>query len=133
RGAWSGYAHAVRRWLWLLVLAVLAAPAGFWLCTRWGAPARKSAAERTAPDRQSDDVLATAAPPPGERPRERRGGLSVTFLVAADTHLGFDTPDRDAAALLASPLGIEKTNLLMIEQMNTIAGKPFPDALGGHV
>ena len=52
-------------------------------------------------------------------PRTRRGGMELTFLVTADTHLGF--------------LGTEERNRRAIAAMNAIAGKPLPSALGGVV
>lgn len=97
---------------------VSAATATWWLAqgrTRGIAPA--PAPHRTAPS--------THTPP--ARP------LDVTFLVAADTHLGFGTPDRQRDAILGDPQGIEVTNLLMIDHMNTLPGRPWPKPVGGTI
>lgn len=65
--------------------------------------------------------------------KKRVGGLDVTFLVAADTHIGFDTPEDPGRDPLIDPVGIERTNLAMVETMNSIAGQSYPNALGGQV
>lgn len=52
-------------------------------------------------------------------PLPARPALDLTFLVASDTHLGLDA--------------IESRNLAMIERMNSLAGTPFPGAIGGKV
>jgi cytolysin (calcineurin-like family phosphatase) len=48
-------------------------------------------------------------------PRARRGGMDVTFLVAADTHLGFE--------------GHVERNRAAVQAMNGIEGTAFPDAV----
>ncbi len=56
---------------------------------------------------------------PHVAPAPRRGGLDVTFIVAADTHFGY----RDIA----------KTNKRQIRAMNAVAGKSYPGGIGGKV
>jgi cytolysin (calcineurin-like family phosphatase) len=53
-----------------------------------------------------------AKPPPPETP-----GPGLTFLVAADTHFGYE--------------GMEELNRIQVEAMNSLPGTPYPDALGG--
>jgi len=123
-------------WVLLTVLLVLAAAS--WLLSSIGTASQVGGA--------SQPVVPSAARPPDlvarvlkqARPssiarRERRGGLDVTFLVAADTHVGFGAPDAPGRDPLIEPVGIERTNLAMIDSMNTIAGASYPTALGGQV
>jgi hypothetical protein len=121
----AGYVQDVRRPRTLALMALfllLSASGGLWFARRGS---------------QETSLAKPGLVPPSVtvalEPRSRKGGLDVTFLVASDTHLGFDTPDRDAAAILEAPLGIERTNLLMIDHMNEIEGKPFPQPIGGTV
>ena len=51
--------------------------------------------------------------------RELVGGTDITFIVAADTHFGFD--------------GIDALNKLQIQAMNSLPGTPYPPAVGGVV
>lgn len=90
------------------------------------APGCRSA-ERDARATTNSSAITSAPSEPPRRP------LDVTFFVAADTHLGFDTPDRERDAILKAPLGIEITNLTMIDHMNTLPGKPWPAPIGGNV
>lgn len=73
-----------------------------------------------------------AATPPGVV-KQRQGGLSLTFLVVADTHIGFGAPENPGRDPLIEPMGIELTNLAMIDSMNTIAGTDYPAPIGGQV
>lgn len=68
-----------------------------------------------------------------EQKRKRTGKLDVTFLVASDTHLGFNTPSGEGRDIVAQPLGIEATNMRMIETMNLLPGRPWPASFGGVV
>ncbi len=61
----------------------------------------------------------TTSLPPNSKPRPFSGGTDVTFLLAADTHLGFEDSEAD--------------NEKQIEALNAIAGKPWPQALGGLI
>jgi hypothetical protein len=58
--------------------------------------------------------------------------MDVTFLVTADTHLGFWW-ERIPAPGAPSGLGIEEVNEIAIRAMNTIAGTPYPRGIGGVV
>jgi cytolysin (calcineurin-like family phosphatase) len=66
------------------------------------------------------------------RLRRPAAGLDVTFLVASDTHLGFGDPETPGRNPLATPIGIERTNLKMIRAMNGLPGHPWPRALRGQ-
>src|SRR5262245_12077202 len=59
----------------------------------------------------------------------RLGGLDLTFLVFADTHLGFESAERDASGALhdpvATPQGVEPINGEAIRDMNSIAGRAW--------
>jgi len=59
--------------------------------------------------------------------------LTVTFFVASDTHLGFNVPSAADRDIVEQPIGIERTNLRMIESMNAAPGTAFPSALGGTI
>lgn len=65
--------------------------------------------------------------------RGRQHRLDVTFFVASDTHLGFDVPLDGHRDIVQAPLGIERTNLRMIQSMNEAPTRDFPAALGGKV
>jgi hypothetical protein len=62
---------------------------------------------------------AAAALPPIFKPRPLAGGTDVTFLAAADTHLGSE--------------GLEAANEKQIDALNSIAGRPWPEAIGGLI
>jgi 3',5'-cyclic AMP phosphodiesterase CpdA len=58
-----------------------------------------------------------------------RPGLEVTFLVCADTHFGVQVPGGSDGRLVP----IESLHSSCIHQMNTIAGRSWPAAIGGRV
>ena len=68
---------------------------------------------------------------------KRTGNLDVTFLAFSDTHFGFESSERDLLGRVHDPVrdptGVEKINAEAIADMNAIAGKPWPDALGGSI
>lgn len=74
-------------------------------------------------------------PPP--RRTERRGGLDVTFLVASDTHFGFDSSATDLLGNVRDPVrdpeGTDVINARQIRFMNAMPGRAWPEALGGAV
>ena len=76
-----------------------------------------------------------AAPGPVRRPRQ--GGLDVTFLVTADTHFGWgvhdDSEQEPEFDPVSHPVGIDREHALVVEQMNSIAGRLYPALLGGRV
>lgn len=127
----------MKRWPIALLSLSAAFAAVPWLGA-WGCERSQSASEarQSASAARPEPVTTTRATPPAEAARpikQRKGGLDVTFLVAADTHLGYATPDREQPEILKQPLGIEQTNLLMIEHMNAIAGKRWPGGIEGQV
>lgn len=71
------------------------------------------------------------------RGRERRGGLDVTFLVASDTHLGFDSSEHDLLGKqhdpVKNPRGVEVINRRQIRDMNGMPGRIWPPELGGTI
>jgi cytolysin (calcineurin-like family phosphatase) len=69
--------------------------------------------------------------PTAERPRTRRGGMDVTFLVTADTHFGHGVAAEPEKRSLDDVQGIEQAHIDGIEAMNSIADKPFPSEIGG--
>jgi cytolysin (calcineurin-like family phosphatase) len=75
-------------------------------------------------------------PPPARRDR-RAGNLNLTFLAFSDTHFGFDVSERNLFGRLRDPVknpeGVEAINLASITDMNEIAAKPWPPALGGTI
>jgi hypothetical protein len=114
-----------RRWLVLAAaLGVLFALGALWVRLR---PALLHHAGRGA---------SIAVAPASTPQRTRRGGLDLTFLVFSDTHLGFDSREsvdggpRDA---VRDPDEIDRVNQRAIVQMNGIAGRPWPAALGGTI
>ena len=113
---------------WLLLAVVLLGAGAGWVLGWWrpwsSIPAPASAA------RPSN--AASSAPHPNTLKR-RQGGLAVTFLVASDTHVGFGAPESPGRDPLIEPMGLERTNLAMVDSMNTIAGKSYPIVLGGTV
>lgn len=69
-----------------------------------------------------------------ETPRSRRGGMDVTFLVSADTHLGYGKgppPEGPAPARVEDAVGIEADHVRAIEAMNTLQGRAWPRGLSG--
>jgi hypothetical protein len=73
----------------------------------------------------------TAAPPPPRLPRKPKGGMDLTFLVTADTHVGF----WEKIPVPGKPSGVplDDVHRLAIDAMNGIGGTAFPRALGGAV
>ncbi len=65
--------------------------------------------------------------------QEPRKPFDVTFIVASDTHLGLGDPVTPGRDPVKNPVRIEKTNLQMIDAMNSVAGKLWPQQLGGAV
>ncbi|MFT3765485.1 MAG: hypothetical protein QM820_08225 [Minicystis sp.] len=97
------------------------------------APAATMSAAAPAPPAAtaSPATTASAAAPPARGPRRPKGGMDVTFLVTADTHVGF----WDNIPIPGKPSGVplEKVHEVAIQAMNGIAGTPYPRALGGEV
>jgi hypothetical protein len=65
--------------------------------------------------------------------RRRAGGLDVTFVVAGDLHLGWGAVEASTADSDHHPAPIDDVHRRMIEDLNHIAGKPYPADLGGVV
>jgi hypothetical protein len=63
--------------------------------------------------------LSSVEPAPAVSERALAGGTDVTFLVAADSHLGVE--------------GIEALNRVQIAAMNALPGTPYPPQIGGSV
>lgn len=86
-------------------------------------------------EKQASVIKERQKPAPEPKPtiKKRQGGLDVTFLVASDTHIGYRAPQDDFRDPVHRPIGIEKTNLRMIDAMNTMAGRKWPAAFGGQV
>jgi cytolysin (calcineurin-like family phosphatase) len=78
-----------------------------------------------------------AASLPAPRRTLRAGKLDVTFLVFSDTHLGYQSSERDLLGRVHDPVkdptGVERINAEAISDMNAIAGKPWPSVLGGTI
>jgi cytolysin (calcineurin-like family phosphatase) len=74
-------------------------------------------------------------PPP--RRTQRLGGLDVTFLVASDTHFGYDSSEADLFGRtrdpVSNPKGTDEINARQIDAMNSMPGWRWPTALGGTV
>lgn len=89
-----------------------------------------------APHRALAAEPSAAAPEPPLR-QERLGGLDVTFLVAADTHVGFAASEHGADGGLRDPVKepaeSDRLNAKQIAEMNGLPGRPFPSELGGAV
>lgn len=98
------------------------------------APACKSASRSDGTQTSAAPTSATLAPPVARR--ARKGGTDVTFFATSDTHFGVGYPD-DLAQLsadpLAQPVGLERTNRLLIDRMNTLEKRAYPASLGGVV
>jgi len=73
----------------------------------------------------------SGAPPPVRGPRARRGGMDLTFLVTADTHVGFW--EKIPIPSVPSGVPLDEVHRIAIGAMNDLAGTPFPRALGGKV
>jgi cytolysin (calcineurin-like family phosphatase) len=76
-------------------------------------------------------ALVPSLQPVAPRPRARRGGMDVTFLVTADTHFGFRVPAEPEVRGIDDVQGIEEQHVAAIREMNAIADKTFPKAVGG--
>ncbi len=67
----------------------------------------------------------------------RRGGLDVTFMVAADTHVGFAASEKTGEGGLRDPVLLpaasDRHNSRQIEAMNALPGQPFPVEIGGNI
>ena len=78
---------------------------------------------------------AMASEPPAST--RRRGGLDVTFLVAADTHVGFAAKEHGANGALRDPVNepadSDRLNARQIDDMNSMPGKALPPEIGGAV
>jgi hypothetical protein len=79
---------------------------------------RASAPNRAAPSAAAaaPDPAPTAEPAALPAPHTRRGGMDLTFLVTGDTHFGVE--------------GIEPRHRRIIDDMNHVAGRPFPGDAG---
>lgn len=82
------------------------------------------------------DVRTGALPTPATR-SHRAGGLDVTFLVAADTHVGFAADERakDGGPRdpVTEPAESDRINARQIDDMNAIVGRRWPSELGGAI
>lgn len=94
-------------------------------------PNRVGQSQRQPVASASQAIAAPAASVEKSVRKARTHQLDVTFLVASDTHLGFDVSTASGRDILKQPMGIERTNLRMIESMNGVPGRAFPEALGG--
>jgi hypothetical protein len=120
---------------WVFIGLIVLGVGGGWVFRSWhqppaSPPSATPSAGSAAGARPQDHSEPLARP---ISRKKRVGGLDVTFLVASDTHIGFKTPEDPGRDPLIEPSSIERTNLAMIESMNTIAGKSYPSALGGQV
>jgi cytolysin (calcineurin-like family phosphatase) len=57
----------------------------------------------------------------------------VTFIVTADTHVGYQAPDDPLRDPVKDPRGIERLVLVSISEMNAIGRKPWPGRARGVV
>jgi hypothetical protein len=124
-----------KRHLSAAAAAMLACGAVAW-CSRRAGPssAARMPAAASAPAVRSGSpshVPRTSVPEAPPRARARRGGMDLTFLVTADTHIGY----RGKVPVPETPSGvdIEEVHEKAIVAMNTITGTPLPRALGGRV
>jgi len=110
----------------VLAAAALAVAAALWLARP------KAAALRRAPE---PEPSSSRAEPPTRR--ERRGGLDVTFFVAADTHVGFAASEQGADGgtrdPVKEPAESDRLNAKQIAAMNNLPGQALPAELGGVV
>lgn len=84
------------------------------------AETRAHAAARPAEEVGGSVGSGPAPPPPPHAPEKCANARDVTFIFTADTHFG---PNAE----------IDQRNYAAIEQMNRIAGREWPAALGGRV
>ncbi len=90
----------------------------------------------TEPPRLGASATTSSPAAPPASPRQRRGGMDVTFLATADTHFGHGASlgeEDPVPRTAAEAQGIEEDHLAAIEAMNGIGGQPLPAALGGQV
>ncbi len=112
----------------LSLTAVLATACAAW----WW----RSSRDIAAPPLASARSTAATTHPPARRDK-RLGGTDVTFVVASDTHFGYDSSERDLLGGLHDPVknprGTEVINARAIRDMNALPGRPWPQALGGNI
>ncbi|MBW2458962.1 MAG: metallophosphoesterase [Deltaproteobacteria bacterium] len=121
------------RWL-ALAVGVLAC-AALWIASATGERGLLVGVATGPPQLGGSATTSPSSLPPAS-PRQRRGGMEVTFLATSDTHFGHGAAldDEDPVPRTAAEAqGIEKAHLSAIEAMNWIPGRPFPSALGGEV
>ncbi len=91
---------------------------------------------RHLPERSTEPPMPSASAAPEVR-RERRGGTDVTFLVAADTHVGFASEEKGAGGgprdPLREPSASDRVNLEQVRSMNRVVEKTYPSPLTGSV
>ena len=91
----------------------------------------RPAAVPPLPSRQVAPLVPSA---PGPRNvRLRSGGLDVTFLVAADLHLGWGAVEASTADSDHHPAPIEEVHRRLLKDMNRMADRSYPTELGGVV
>ena len=78
--------------------------------------------------REGGGGTAAAATPPVTPSRQPKGGLDVTFVVTADLHYGANV-DMGLGGIGPITKLLDKE----IQQVNTIAGRPWPRGVGGKV
>jgi 3',5'-cyclic AMP phosphodiesterase CpdA len=83
------------------------------------------------PSAQPRPAAASASSP--HPVRRRSGGLDVTFLVAADMHVGWGAVEASTADSDHHPAPIDVVNRRLIQDMNRMAGRSYPPVLGGVV
>lgn len=84
----------------------------------------------------SSSLTAASASAEPKPLRTRRGGMDVTFVVVSDTHFGFlypDDPSKLSASAITDPVGLERDNARLIRRVNDIAGRAYPEDIGGEV
>jgi hypothetical protein len=74
---------------------------------------------------------------PKPRSTKRVGGLDVTFIVASDTHLGFESDEHTLSGELHDPVtnprGVEVINQQSIAAMNSMPERSWPAVFGGKI
>ncbi len=88
---------------------------------------------REALSPQVTQSISEPAPGKKEPLKTRTHHLDVTSFVTSDTHMGFDVPSAEGRNIVENPVGIERTNLRMIDSMNEAPGRDYPAALGGKI